>query len=136
MTYCLEHIEEAVDYIMEHRKSDVLFFDAPMGAGKTTLIAALCKKLGVDQGISSPTFNIVNEYQGKDFKILHFDLYRIQSIDELHDIGVEDYIDQKGLKLIEWPEVITSFISDYQVVDIKPISEEKRDIRVSDVFHR
>ncbi len=136
MIYTLDKINDAVTYILERKKSDTLFFDAPMGSGKTTLIKALCTSLGVIDTVSSPTFNIVNEYQGRDQRIFHFDLYRVRSIDEIHDIGVEEYLDINALKLIEWPAMILPLATDYQTIDILTVSEAEREIRVSDVVYR
>ena len=81
-----------------------LFF-GEMGSGKTTLIKAIGKALGVQEVMSSPTFPIVNEYDAKDGKkIYHFDLYRIRSEKEVMDIGTEEYFDSDELCLVEWPE--------------------------------
>ncbi|SCY02825.1 tRNA threonylcarbamoyladenosine biosynthesis protein TsaE [Nonlabens sp. Hel1_33_55] len=136
MEYSLEEIDKAAAYVIASAKSDNLLFDAPMGSGKTTLIAAICKQLGVTENISSPTYNIVNQYQGNNYRIYHFDLYRIESIDELHDIGVEEYFDEKSLRLIEWPSLIIPIISDYQHIKIDIIGKDLRSLNVNDVVRR
>ena len=136
MEYSLEEIDKAAAYVIASAKSDNLLFDAPMGSGKTTLIAAICKQLGVTENISSPTYNIVNQYQGNNFRIYHFDLYRIESIDELHDIGVEEYFDKKSLRLIEWPSLIIPIISDYQHIKLDIIGKDLRSLNVNDVVRR
>lgn len=82
-----------------------ILFDAEMGAGKTTLIAAICKVLGVEDDVSSPTFSIVNEYlTAAGFPAYHFDFYRIEDMEELMDLGVEDYFSTPGWRFVEWPE--------------------------------
>jgi len=136
MKYDLKDIDKAAAHVIASAKSDTLLFDAPMGSGKTTLIAAICKQLGVAEAISSPTFGIVNEYKGKDLKIYHFDLYRITSIDELHDMGVEDYLDDSALKLIEWPDLIIPLLTDYQLINISSINGNLRSIQINDVVGR
>ena len=85
----------------------VAFF-APMGAGKTTFITAICKTLGVSEdAISSPTFAIVNEYRTASGEpVYHFDFYRIEKLEEALDIGLYDYLDSGALCLMEWPENI------------------------------
>ena len=86
----------------------VVAFYAPMGAGKTTFIKALCDTLGVRDAINSPTFAIVNEYVGDatDRLIYHFDFYRIHTLAEALDIGTEDYFESHSWCFIEWPERI------------------------------
>lgn len=83
-------------------------FYAPMGAGKTTFITALCKRLGVQEdAVSSPTFAIVNEYRtGSGEPLYHFDFYRIENVAEALDIGIFEYFDSGALCLMEWPENI------------------------------
>lgn len=89
----------------------VIAFKGEMGAGKTTLIKAICEELGVKQTISSPTFSIVNEYlssSGK--KIYHFDFYRINNISEAYDMGYEEYFYSDAYCFIEWPEKIAELL--------------------------
>lgn len=95
----------------------VVAFDAPMGAGKTTLIGEICRRLGVTDDISSPTFAIVNDYQidtppHKGEHIYHFDCYRIEDAREAEDMGAEDYFYSGALCLIEWPDRIEEFLPD------------------------
>ena len=90
----------------------IIAFYAPMGAGKTTFITAVCKELGVTgDAVSSPTFAIVNEYRSsRSESIFHFDFYRINKISEAADIGFFDYIDSGSLCLMEWPENIEEIL--------------------------
>ena len=85
----------------------VFAFYGKMGAGKTTFIKALCEVLGVEDVITSPTFAIINEYtDGNDDPIYHFDFYRIKKLEEVYDMGYEDYFYSGNLCLLEWPELI------------------------------
>ncbi len=85
----------------------VFLFYGGMGAGKTSFIKQICKELGVLTEVTSPTFAIVNEYEGKDFPLIyHFDFYRIEKTTEIFDIGFEEYIDSNALIFIEWPEML------------------------------
>ena len=104
----LESIREAarefIQHIGEHR---VFAFYGEMGAGKTTFIKAICEELGVEDVITSPTFAIVNEYSLADGDcIYHFDFYRIKKLEEVYDMGFEDYSYSGALCFIEWPELI------------------------------
>ncbi|WP_246012773.1 tRNA (adenosine(37)-N6)-threonylcarbamoyltransferase complex ATPase subunit type 1 TsaE [Albibacterium bauzanense] len=90
----------------------VFLFEAPMGAGKTTIIKALCKELGVEDPITSPTFSIVNEYIGKDGPIYHFDFYRLKDEQEAYDLGYEEYFYSGNYCFVEWPQKINSLLPD------------------------
>ena len=101
--------KEFLDAVGENR---LIAFYAPMGAGKTTFIKAVCKALGVEEdAISSPTFAIVNEYRGRGGRpIFHFDFYRIEQPAEALDIGLYDYLDSGELCLMEWPENVEALL--------------------------
>ncbi|MGL5714104.1 MAG: tRNA (adenosine(37)-N6)-threonylcarbamoyltransferase complex ATPase subunit type 1 TsaE [Paraclostridium sp.] len=80
-----------------------------LGAGKTTMTQSLAKSLGVDDYITSPTFTIVNEYEGR-IHLYHFDVYRIGSSEEMYDIGFDEYIDGDGVCIIEWANLIEDIL--------------------------
>jgi tRNA threonylcarbamoyladenosine biosynthesis protein TsaE len=88
----------------------VFAFYGKMGSGKTTFIKAICEELGVEDVITSPTFAIVNEYEGNCGSIYHFDFYRIKKIEEVYDMGYEDYFYSGGICFIEWPELIEDLL--------------------------
>ena len=98
--------ESAREFINNIGSHKVFAFYGKMGAGKTTFIKAICEELGVDDVITSPTFSIINEYSGKDETIYHFDFYRIKKLEEVYDMGYEDYFYSGALCFIEWPELI------------------------------
>ncbi len=81
-----------------------------MGAGKTTFIKAVCEALGVEDVITSPTFAIVNEYETPSSPVYHFDFYRIKRLEEVYDMGYEDYFYSGALCFIEWPELIEELL--------------------------
>ena len=89
----------------------VVAFEGEMGAGKTTLIRALCTALGVADDVSSPTFALVNEYRdGRQQPVYHFDFYRIDSLDEAIRIGADEYFDSGYLCLVEWPARVAALL--------------------------
>ena len=102
----------AQEFLRAIEGSPLVAFYAPMGAGKTTFITAVCKALGVEEdAISSPTFAIVNEYRGRGGRpIFHFDFYRIEQPAEALDIGLYDYLDSGELCLMEWPENVETLL--------------------------
>lgn len=112
----------------------VFAFEGEMGAGKTTFIAALCRALGVDEDpTGSPTFSIVNEYRSSTTAelIYHFDLYRIENLEQAFDIGIEDYLDCGALCLIEWPDRIADILPDDTVrVEISVLPDGGRSLTV------
>ena len=108
----LEHIREAArQFINAMGDHHVFAFYGHMGAGKTTFIKAICEELGVDDVVTSPTFAIVNEYTAADgIPIYHFDFYRIKKLEEVYDMGYEDYFYGDGLCFIEWPEMMEELL--------------------------
>jgi tRNA threonylcarbamoyladenosine biosynthesis protein TsaE len=104
----------------------VVAFDAPMGAGKTTLISRIAKELGSEDDVTSPTFAIVNQYEGER-TIYHFDMYRIDRWEEALDFGSEEYLSSGELCLVEWPEKIEPLLpDDTMVVKIEILSDTAR----------
>jgi len=102
-------LEVAVkEFLQKVSRLNCICFWGGLGAGKTTFIRALCKYLGVVDVVTSPTFSIINEYHCSDGAIIyHFDFYRLNSLREAADIGVEDYFsNSEGLCLIEWPAIV------------------------------
>ncbi len=101
-----------------------------MGAGKTTLISIICKSLGVEEPISSPTFSLVNTYKSRDGIIYHFDFYRIQNAHEALDIGLEEYLESGNLCFMEWAEKIIPHLPlNYDHYKLEVIDKEHRKIK-------
>ena len=121
----LDKVAEAVIDSLNGRT--VVAFDAPMGAGKTTLISRIAAHLGAEDSVTSPTFAIVNQYEGKERTIYHFDMYRIERVEEALDFGSEEYLSSGDLCLVEWPEKIEPLLpDDTMVVRIEILSDTAR----------
>jgi len=101
----IEDWQEVVDSIIPQLKHNILLLKGNLGAGKTTFTQFLLKKLESSDEVNSPTYSIVNEYNTPKGKVYHFDLYRLKNIEEVYDIGIEEYLDNAFLCIIEWPEV-------------------------------
>lgn len=105
----------AAEFIKGMGDHHIFAFYGEMGAGKTTFISEICRQLGVDETSGSPSFSIANEYETERGIIYHFDFYRLESVKEALEIGVEDYFDSGALCFIEWPEMIGNLLPDEAV---------------------
>lgn len=128
VSYQLSNLKEVAQKILDESQHKIIIFDAPMGAGKTTLIKELVKRLGVNDIANSPTFSIVNEYHTDANEIVyHFDLYRIEDEEEALDFGIEEYLFSGNWCFIEWPEKISNLLPDtYHSVEINIDDENTR----------
>ena len=128
----LDRLPEAAEKFVAAMGDETVYaFYGDMGAGKTTFINALCRRLGVEDDVTnSPSFAIINEYRSDTTAelIYHFDLYRLDDIDEALEIGVEDYFDSGALCFLEWPERIEDIVR----VDIRVNDDNSRDIIIND----
>ena len=117
------------------KAGDVVCLFGDLGVGKTVFTKGLCKALGTDDYVNSPTFTIVNEYEGEKFKISHFDMYRIEDSSELIEIGFYEYLSNGGICIIEWPENIYDELPEERLeVRIERVSfdeEQKRKITIT-----
>jgi tRNA threonylcarbamoyladenosine biosynthesis protein TsaE len=116
----IKFIEQAAkDFLNYHKERKFFLFYGELGSGKTTFIKALCKKLKVIDNVTSPSFSIINEYHTKDNKIIyHFDFYRIKQLEEVFDLGYEEYFYCDNYCFIEWPEKIEEILPE-EIVRVK-----------------
>lgn len=133
MEYSLAEIDRAAQKVVEETPSKILLFQGPMGAGKTTLIKAICRRLGVEELTSSPTFSLVNEYHAADgLVIYHFDFYRIEQEEEAYDMGVEEYLESGAWCLVEWPEKVQNLLPlEATFVEIEVLEDGRRKIQLN-----
>ncbi len=131
MTYELNEISQAAQAFIDAMDGRRIFaFYGAMGAGKTTFIRALCRALGVEDTVTSPTFALVNEYATSEGEpIYHFDFYRIRRLSEAYDMGCEEYFQSGHLCLIEWPELVEDALPEETVrVTIETLPDGRRSI--------
>ena len=133
----LDNIREAAKQFIAAMEDNTVFaFYGKMGAGKTTFIKAICEELGVTDVINSPTFAIVNEYRSDETGelIYHFDFYRIKKLDEVYDMGYEDYFYSGALCFIEWPELVEEVLPrDAVKVTIEEVEDGTRSVRLESI---
>lgn len=135
--FSLEQIDDVAQRILSELNESVVLFDAPMGSGKTTLIKALVKALGVGQITSSPTFSLVNEYLSETTgkTVYHFDLYRIEDPNEAHDMGLEEYLDSGNYCFIEWPEKVPFLAEEpHALICIETLANSNRKLTLTTHF--
>ena len=132
LIYTINQIQETAKAIVATMQKGQLYaFYGQMGAGKTTLIKAICQELGVIEEVNSPTFAIVNEYEGNNGTIYHFDFYRINRPEEALDFGLFDYFDSGNICLMEWPECVETLLPDDTIkITITVIDENTRKINL------
>ena len=121
LTNCEQETEALGCRLAQRLKpGDVIAFTGDLGAGKTAFTRGLARGLGVTERVTSPTFTIVNEYEGGRLPLFHFDMYRLGSSDELFDIGWEDYLARGGVCAVEWSEIVDDAIEGGAIrVDIR-----------------
>ena len=111
----------------------VVAISGPLGSGKTVLIQGTCEGFGVKQHVTSPSFIIINEYPAEKFPVYHFDLYRLKNIQELINLGYEEYFYGKGVCLVEWAEKAQELLPDERIeITLKILSENQREIVIQE----
>ena len=130
--YSLFEIKTVAARVLEACKYKTLLFYGEMGAGKTTLIKAMVEVLGSEEGISSPTFSLVNIYETTQGSVNHFDFYRIQDETEALDIGIDEYLDSGDWNFVEWPQKIEEFVdTEHHIISIKTLGSKERMLKFS-----
>lgn len=131
--FSLDEIQEVAQKILAENPHKVIVFNGQMGVGKTTLIKALSKELGVKDATSSPTFSLVNEYEANDSQyVYHFDVYRLKSEAEALDMGIDEYLYSGNWCFIEWAEKIPNLLpEDFSTITLTVTVEGKRDLRLT-----
>ncbi|MCY4160731.1 MAG: tRNA (adenosine(37)-N6)-threonylcarbamoyltransferase complex ATPase subunit type 1 TsaE [Flavobacteriaceae bacterium] len=126
--YHIKDIDQIANEIIQKAKCNIIRIDGELGAGKTTLIKAICKIAGVDSIVQSPTFSIINQYTSSNGMISHFDFYRIKKAEEAIDLGILDLFQIAYLNLIEWGENIQNLlplqIHHYQLMTINNLKRK------------
>ena len=127
-----EYPQAAREFIKFMDKARIFAFYGKMGSGKTTLIKSICEELGVEDTINSPTFAIVNEYEDREQNtIFHFDFYRIKSLEEVYNMGYEEYVYSNAYCFMEWPELIEELLPEETTkVYIEENEEGAREVRI------
>ena len=131
--FSIDEIQEVANKIIVENPNKVILFHGKMGVGKTTLIKALAKELGVKDATSSPTFSLVNEYQiDRNQYVYHFDVYRLKSETEAMDMGIDEYLYSGNWCFIEWAENIPNLIPEkHSTINLSQAVDGKRHLRLT-----
>ncbi len=131
LTYKLSEIDSVAAVVLPLLKNKRVLLKGALGVGKTTLVKSLVAAIGSKDTVSSPTFSVVNEYKTETTKIFHFDLYRIKDLNELLDIGFEDYMVGDHWVFIEWPDILDKFDAGKpQYIRLERKNEDERELFV------
>ena len=109
---------------------EIIAYIGDLGAGKTAFTRGLARGLGISMRVTSPTYTIVNEYEGGRLPLFHFDMYRLESSEDLFDIGWEDYLQRDGVCAVEWSENVSDAMDGAITVTIEKLSDEQRCITI------
>ena len=133
LIYTLHQTNEIANQLVQQYASNTVWvFQAPMGAGKTTLIAAIGKAMGIQEAMSSPTFSIMNEYEVQGKLIYHMDWYRLDNEAEARQAGVEAALEEADMSLVEWPEKASNLVPDDAVlIHIEILDPNRRRIYIN-----
>jgi tRNA threonylcarbamoyladenosine biosynthesis protein TsaE len=131
LTYHLKDIDAIAASVLEHLKTKTILFNGAMGSGKTTFINALLRAMKSEDVATSPTFSIVNEYNIPGDKVYHFDFYRIESVEEVYNFGIEDYLASNHWLFMEWPERISELLDDAQTITISKLDDNIRSLKLT-----
>ena len=121
-----ESVGEALGKVL--KAGTIIAYKGDLGAGKTAFTRGLARGLGCKELVTSPTYTIVNEYLGGRLPLFHFDMYRLESSDDLFDIGWEDYLERGGICAVEWSENVEDALENPLVITIEKLSDEERNI--------
>lgn len=137
-TYISNSYEDTLEigkcFANELKPGDIVTLDGDLGAGKTAFTTGVCKGLGISEYVNSPTFTIVNEYRSGKIPVFHFDVYRLTSMDDLYDIGWDDYVSSNGIVLMEWADIVKNELDDayYEIIIKKrfDLGDDSREITI------
>ncbi len=135
--FTIEELPEIAEMILRENPGHLILFYGEVGVGKTTLIKEMLKQSGVEDNVNSPTFALVNEYLNASGEVFyHLDLYRVKDVEELVEIGIDEYLSGESLCLIEWPELLGDFAKDIPnfSVFLKHINNGKRKLTTK-IYH-
>ncbi len=128
----IEAWNELASTILATHKGWHLFLKGPLGAGKTSFVKAYCAALNIEDEVSSPSYSLVQEY-GDQERVFHLDLYRLDSIDQLLEIGIEEYMYSDKVCCIEWPDLVIEYFPDlkYLIIEIKVLDDGVRMVNIT-----
>ena len=125
----------AFEFAKDLKGGEIITLSGDLGAGKTTFTQSLAKAMGIDEPVTSPTFTLMNQYVGKKLKLYHFDMYRIEEIDEILETGLTEFFGNKhAVCVIEWAENISQIIPQKHIkISIKKLGETQREFQIENL---
>lgn len=116
----------------ELQPGDVILLEGPLGAGKSEFARGVAKGLGVAETVTSPSFTILNVYESGRLPLYHFDWYRLESEEELYELGMDEYLGGAGVALVEWPGQCPEALPErFLMIELLPLDENRRELRIN-----
>jgi len=116
----------------ELQPGDVILLEGPLGAGKSEFARGVAKGLGVAETVTSPSFTILNVYESGRLPLYHFDWYRLESAEELYELGMDEYLGGAGVALVEWPGQCPEALPErFLMIELLPLDENRRELRIN-----
>lgn len=130
----IDGLEDVASYLISiFNPGQIILLRGDLGVGKTSLVKCICKQLSSNDEVTSPSYSLINEYLFEKGTIFHMDMYRLKSVEEVIEIGIEEYLDQEAICFIEWPDLVFDLINEPYIIVSMRLENELRNIEITQI---